>query len=231
MTVKRSIGKVLYRLGSTLCAEGERLPPEVVNGKIYISGTGRAGTTLLVQILTEMGCDTGFAGLSLSEASANSIYFPSARAGFERDIFDKNGPQIVKCPFLCDQVDEVLASGIRIGHVIIPVREFASASKSRKLVQLETTGEVDGPSVAGGLWDTNRADDQEVILRSKLANLVEACVRNHIPMTFLSFPRFARDPDYLLDNLRFLLPLVTRAEFRRAFYNVTRMALIHEFRS
>ena len=79
-------------------------------GRLYISGTGRAGTTFLMQLFTELGLDTGF-----KRVSDNKSYFPTARAGLEQDLFDRKGPRIVKSPFLCDHVDDVLAAGFKIG--------------------------------------------------------------------------------------------------------------------
>ena len=98
-------------------------------GRIYISGTGRAGTTFLVQLLSHLGLDTG-----LRSEDQSRRYSPIARAGLEVDIFDPAGPTIVESPFLCDQVDEVVASGIRIAHVVIPVRDFSAAAASRRFV-------------------------------------------------------------------------------------------------
>ncbi|MCC6942011.1 MAG: hypothetical protein IT551_10450 [Novosphingobium sp.] len=230
--IKRSIGKILRRNGSALSAIGRKLRPKTLpTGRIYISGTGRAGTTFLVQLLTELGLDTGFDGSEIEGAEATPVYFKSARAGFEWDIFDKNGPQIIKSPYLCDNVDAVVASGISINNIIIPVRDFAAAAKSRAFVQLETTGQSDGDPIAGGLWGVKTASDQEAELRAKLANLVEACVRNDIPMTFLSFPRFAKDPLYLFERLVVLFPTLRSEDYLRCFHAVAKAELIHDFKS
>jgi hypothetical protein len=56
---------------------------------VIISGTGRAGTTFLVQLLTELGLDTGF-------PDAHSQIFPNCNAGMEYDIRDPKAPYIVK---------------------------------------------------------------------------------------------------------------------------------------
>jgi hypothetical protein len=190
-------------------------------GKIYVSGTGRAGTTFLVQLLTRLGQDTGF-----KSGKATRAYFPIARAGLEKDIFDKRGPRIIKSPFLCDRVDDVLAAGIKIDHVVIPVRNFTDAAESRRYVQMKTTGTRDGTAVAGGLWDTEKADLQEHVLGLKFARLIEALVRNEINMTFLSFPRLTRDPDYLYEQIRFMLPGIERDKFADAFAMEVRPELV-----
>ena len=158
-----------------------------------------------MQLFTELGLDTGF-----KRVSDNKSYFPTARAGLEQDLFDRKGPRIVKSPFLCDHVDDVLAAGFKIGHVIIPVRNFEQAAASRRHVQMETTGSPDGDAVAGGLWGTNRANKQADVISRKFCRLVEALVRNDIPMTFLSFPRLALDADYLFGKVSFAMPGVSR---------------------
>jgi hypothetical protein len=195
-------------------------------GRTYISGTGRAGTTFLISLLTEIGLDTGF-----SSAEGYGSYYETARAGLEKDIFDRDGPAIIKSPYLCDHLDEIIALGMSVSHIIIPVRNFQDAAKSREFVQKETTGWRSGRSVAGGLWGTTKSADQTVVLREKFTNLIEAAVRNEIPMTFLSFPRLATDCDYLYERLAFLFGDVTRDAFTAAFDKISRPDLIHDFSS
>ncbi|AZO09177.1 hypothetical protein EJ074_08670 [Mesorhizobium sp. M3A.F.Ca.ET.080.04.2.1] len=185
--------------------------------RIFISGTGRAGTTYLVQLLTKLGLDTG--------TWTDDEYFPNARAGLERHIFDLNAPQIVKSPFLCEQVDAVLAAGVAIDHVIIPIRRLEDAAASRILVQQATPGK----NVKGGLWDTEVPEAQIEVLRRKLTSLIEALVRHDIPMTLLSFPRSATDAPYLYRKLSPLIPNMEESFFNRVFAEVARPNLIHDF--
>src|SRR4051812_2282217 len=85
--------------------------------KIVITGTGRAGTTLLVQILTDLGFDTGFK----LDARINE----DARAGLERDILHPNAPRIVKDPGLSRRLRGYLAEGtVAVEHVIVPMRDL-----------------------------------------------------------------------------------------------------------
>src|SRR5205807_1420934 len=100
---------------------------------VIVSGTGRAGTTFLIQLFTHLGLDTGF---DVHDLEVD----PRARAGLERDIRDTNAPYIVKSPFYCDVIDEMLASSVRIAHAIVPVRQFDAAAASRAYVQRLTTG-------------------------------------------------------------------------------------------
>lgn len=182
----------------------------------------------MVQLLTDLGLDTGYCGEVDCLSDGKPFYFSDARAGFERDPFEPTNPFIVKSPFLCDQLDQVIDSGIKIAHLIVPVRNIAQAAASRRHVQ-DSTGFNNGPAVAGGLWDTEDGQAQEAILAIKLARLIEAAARHDIPMTFLAFPRFANDPDYAYKNLRFLFPFIGIKQFQRVFAARVNSELIHHF--
>jgi hypothetical protein len=204
---------------------------------IVISGTGRAGTTFLIQLLTHLGLDTGFDSNTMEvlptarDARIGPMdLFPIARAGLEMDIRAANAPHIVKTPFLCDLAEEVLASSVRIEHAIIPIRRFEAAAASRAHVQKLTTGSADRTRKApGGLWDTDKADNQVGVLRLKFTKLIEVLVRHDIPMTFLWYPRLVRDPDYLYSKLNFLLGDIDLASFRMVFNRIVRPEWIHQF--
>ena len=58
-----------------------------------ISETCRAGTIFLVQLLTELGLDTGF--------PKGQVIDPNSRAGMELDIHDAHAPYIIKSLQLC----------------------------------------------------------------------------------------------------------------------------------
>ena len=195
----------------------------MIRSHIVISGTGRAGTTFLVQLLTHLGLNTGF------DTDKMEVH-PIARAGLELDIRDENAPYIVKSPSLCDSLEDVLASSVRIEHAIIPVREFEAAAASRAHVQKLTTGNADGKDeVNGGLWGTDEAYNQVSVLRFKFTKLIEVLVRHDIPMTFLAYPQFFNDPDYLYEKLTFLLGNIDLASFRTAFDRIVRPEWIHQF--
>ena len=190
------------------------------SGRICISGTGRAGTTFLVELFTALGFDTG---------ADRAEYYPMARAGLEFSIFSSRAPRVLKSPLLCDQVDAALEAGVIIDHVIIPIRRFDHAAASRIHVQKISTGQSDGRSVAGGLWATETASEQEAVLRSKLASLIEALVRNDIPMTLLAFPRSATDASYAYGKLAPLMPDITPEVFHAAFEQTAKPELIGNF--
>jgi hypothetical protein len=187
---------------------------------LIISGPGRAGTTFLVQLLTELGLDTGFAH-PVSGIHAN------CNAGMEWDIRQKDAPYVVKSPALCEYLDDVLeTSDVVIDHAIIPVRDLYSAAESRRDVSRRGSRRVGLP---GGLWLTKNPRSQESVLARQLHQLVHALVKHDVPTIWLHFPRLVKDPDYLYTKLKPVLPAADLESFKRAFEAVSRPELVHDF--
>lgn len=202
--------------------------PADQRGRLYISGTGRAGTTFLVELFGALGMETGYEQ-DAKLTHEGRRYFSKARAGLEWDIFDPEAPKIVKSPYLCDHVDDVISRGLVIEHVIIPIREIRSAAESRRAVQL-IAGHGDSQSaVAGGLWDSVSPEHQETVLQAKFFRLIESLVRHDIPITFLNFPRFATDESYCYRKLKPFLNASSRRRFSEAFRRTSQPKLITRF--
>jgi hypothetical protein len=190
---------------------------------VIISGTGRAGTTALVQLLTDLGLDTGFTDLS-------SGLFEFASAGMSLDIRRPDAPYIIKSPWLCDYLDEVLQGGdVIIDHAIVPVRDLYSAAESRRVVTEKADRSIYPDSVPGGLWHTEDPARQEAVLAGQLYKLVYAIAKHEIPLTLLYFPKFIYDPEYLYKQILFVLKDVDYDSFLRAFQRVMRPELVHNF--
>jgi hypothetical protein len=212
---------ILRRLAVQLKLTQVRVNPV---GKVYISGTGRAGTTMLIQLLTELGLDTGF-----KDADPTKHYFELARAGYEWDLSDIGGPRFQKSPYLCDRLDEIVSRGVKIDYLIVPVRDTADAAQSRIKVQIATSGHADGEEVAGGLWSTTQAAQQESILNAKLSSLIEVAVRYDISLIFLAYPRHVLDAEYAYEKLAPVLGEIGLTTFKAAFRKVSKPELISKF--
>jgi hypothetical protein len=192
----------------------------VTRRHIIITGTGRAGTTLLVQLLTVLGLDTGF-----SDVTADVD--PNCNAGMEWDLRNPNAPYIVKSPWMCDYLDDLLDQGeVTIDHAIIPVRDLYQAAESRREVTRRNAA-VDAP---GGLWHTNSPDEQEMILLEQLYKIIHTIAKRDIPLTLLHFPRLINDPEYLFRKLKFLFETIDYSLFVSQFQTVVRPELAHDFR-
>lgn len=188
---------------------------------VIISGTGRAGTTFLVQLLTELGLNTGF--------PKNKKIDPDSRAGMELDIRDVNAPYIIKSPWLCDYLDDVLQGGeIVIDYAIIPMRDLYSAAQSRRYVN--NIANLDpGGDTPGGLWHTTNPKDQETILTGQLYKLIYALAKHDVPVNLLLFPKLVNDPDYLYKKIKFLLGDLAYDSFQETYQMISRPEWIHDF--
>jgi hypothetical protein len=196
--------------------------------KVIITGTGRAGTTLLVQLLTELGLDTGF-------ASSDQSVDPKARAGMEWGLANPEAPYVVKNPGLCLTLEKHLQSGrVVVDHAFVPIRDLKQAAASRIAVSA-AAGEPDSNGcrlpggVPGGLWRTSRPERQADVLAQLLCRLIRVLTVYDIPHTFLDFPRFSRDADYLYRKLTPLLSGIGVQRFRQVYRRVARPQLVHRF--
>lgn len=85
-----------------------------------ITGTGRAGTTFLVELLTLLGLDTGFNPRELA-ARKSAV----AQAGLELDVRRSGTPYVVKSPAFCDHAEQVYARrDIVIDRGFVPMRSL-----------------------------------------------------------------------------------------------------------
>jgi hypothetical protein len=193
---------------------------------VIISGTGRTGTSFLVQLLTRLGLDTGFDPLRLE-------LDPRADAGLESDILADDAPYVVKSPWLSLSLPRALDEGrVGIDHAFIPMRPFAEAAASRERVQrlAEAAGEAEAPGgVPGGLWLVRRPDAQSDMLRRQFSSLMECLARHDVPITLLWFPRLVQDGAYLFDKLQPVLAGVSAEAFQSAFSATARPELAHVF--
>jgi hypothetical protein len=187
---------------------------------IVISGTGRAGTTFLVQLLTELGLETGF--------PKGQVIDTKSRGGLELDIRDPQAPYVIKSPWLCDYLDEVLQGGeILVDHAFIPVRDLYEAAQSRR--HAASTAPSNPASVPGGLWHTDKPEEQERILTEQLYKLIYALAKHDVPVSLLLFPRLVNDPEYLFKKIRFLLGDVEYDTFKEVFQTLSRPEFVHNF--
>jgi hypothetical protein len=190
-----------------------------------ISGTGRAGTTFLVKLLTRLGLDTGY---RLDELETWS----NCSAGLERDLRDDNAPYIVKSPWICDYIEEVAANRtVAIDFAIIPMRVLEAAAESRRHVERETK-ELPPNCVTppGGLWHTTDPSQQESVLAHQFHKLFVGLAKTEATIILLHYPRLTRDPLYLYHKLQPMLgPGISVSAFRDVFAQTADTSLVHRF--
>lgn len=206
---------------------------------IVITGTGRAGTTFLMELLTHLGLDTGF-----DEAQLKRYKDPIGRAGLEYNIgLLDNCPYIVKHPSFCDYADEIIArDDIVIEHIFIPIRDLYAAAESRRLVAKNNIQEASfldkikfllGKSKAftGGLLKTNslRSNSQEAVLLKMIYKLMLAVSNSSIDITLINYPRSTQDAAYLFDKLQPVFKELDFTEFVKVFNKTVQPELVHSF--
>jgi hypothetical protein len=160
-------------------------------GKIIITGTGRAGTSFLVVILTRLGLDTGYKPY-IEDFNEN------IRAGCEYKIFSNNSqqqkklleehPTILKHPKFSQKLEGLLKKNlIKVDHVIVPVRNIKQAAESR--------------IKANRRWKMKGLDSQEQVLTWALGKITETALEYNLPITYIKYPKLIQDPEYCFNKL------------------------------
>ncbi|WP_218511458.1 hypothetical protein [Variovorax sp. dw_308] len=177
---------------------------------LIIGGTGRAGTTFLVQYLDGCGLDTHIS----HHADHRAHYDENANAGLEDvPLGDADAPYVLKSPWLYEYVERLLArDDIAVDAVILPMRGIVEAATSRTLNELRARAALDGLPQDCLLWETWGTTpggtvfslnpiDQARLLALGFHELLHKLVQKDIPVVMLDFPRFIEDPAYLCAKL------------------------------
>ena len=200
---------------------------------VVITGTGRSGTSLLVELLTHLGLYTGFTVDSLEKCKSKL-----SRAGLEHDIRETGAPYIIKSPWFCDYVNDILSrDDIVIEHVFIPMRDLKAAAESRRVVTEQAVERMSflkrfqfrlfPDHIDGGLT-TSEQQQEEKLLR-QVYELILALSHTTVPITLMRYPQIASDPLYLFQKLRPILAEITFSEFEPAFRKVVQKDLVHSY--
>jgi len=196
-------------------------------GKIVITGTGRAGTTFLVRLLTELGFSTGY-------ASMWDGYRRDVRAGMEVHLDPASAtaedvaaaPTVVKDPRLCHWLGRLVGSGrMAVRLVVVPVRPLAEAAESRRRTGLWwLPGDMvpDGTAPGEAPPPCASVQRQRMRLAEALGELVSTIHEYDLPHAFLRFPRLVDDGAYCYDRLRPILSEYTPRAFLAVHERVAR---------
>lgn len=219
-------------------------------GHILIGGTGRNGTTLLVQIFTYLDFETGFSKDEVLQRT-DSI----SNAGLEYDLNSKKLPHVAKSPWFSDQIADALEKGLQVEAAIIPLRTLSEAAESRRRVYQEAKRlgkdpikhpgtilwTMAGPNEEAGVLDlgTRRfrlpawagPSEEEGILARQFYKFLYPLIAYEIPLFFLVFPRFAEDPVYFYEKLKPIFDKygVKRSNVFEVYGQIVNLNLIHNF--
>lgn len=199
-------------------------------GHILISGTGRAGTTMLVQYFTALGFDTGWE-LEDTLARVDDV----SNAGLEHSLNgERRLPLVAKAPRFAETLGPALEEGrIPVRACIVPMRDLYSAAESRREVsrRAEEAGRDLDRQRGALLPGTSNPKAQERRLAVQFYKLVHTLVLHDVSTYFLRFPDFARGEQDLHAALEPLLTSygVDAAESSAALGRVAQPDLIHTF--
>ena len=171
-----------------------------------ITGTGRAGTSFLIALLTRLGLPTGYGETDVRTAAARRSH-----AGLERSIRmcrdernrsvavdAANGSvRVVKSPwYAAPELRPHWLTATNIRRVVVPLRELKQVARSR---ERHAHGN-------GGFWrGAENADAQQRKDAELLAGLFYDLEMADKATTTLAFPRSARDEAYCRAKLGWLL--------------------------
>lgn len=192
---------------------------------VVITGTGRSGTSFIMELLTNLGLDTGF-------DVGNIKKHEYANAGMEIDLLQSIcPPYVVKDPVFSDYVTTVIdRRDIQLDHVFVVLRDLEAAVESRVDVERRTnkSGYREG-QVPGGFSMASNAVEQKEILLLRLFNLSLELARTDCRITFISYPLLVDRSDYLYDKLEPILEGVSAERFSATFNRLVDKSKVHKF--
>ncbi|MBU1071307.1 hypothetical protein KKG65_02740 [Patescibacteria group bacterium] len=178
-------------------------------GKIIITGTGRAGTSFLVVLLTRLGLDTGYKPYI-------EDFNEKIRAGCEYKLFStypqrqqkllKNTPRILKHPKFSHKLAGLIKNNmIKVDHIIVPVRNIKDAAKSRIKAKRR--------------WKIKGLGSQEQVLAWALGKITETACQYNIPITYIKYPKLVQDPEYCFNKLSTIFKL-NKKKFTKVYHEL-----------
>lgn len=199
---------------------------------LLITGTGRAGTTFLVKLLTHLGFDTGFTSdyMPQKEYKRSGPVYENTRGGLEHHGLGGNLPYIIKNPKLMWQLPELLKNNsVVIDHVIIPIRNIQAASESRRVNVRNVSDIVDPRLIPGGLEGVTDPQKQEEFFLEKFYEFFHFISTYNIPVTLLQYPRLVSDRDYLYHKLSRVFKGLNKDDFDRSFKETVEPSLVNKY--
>jgi hypothetical protein len=167
-----------------------------------IAGTGRAGTSFLVEFLSSCGLETGL---------GTSSWYARARAGHEHRLDTPTElPYVVKDPALFTYCSTLDMRQLAIDALVIPIRDLDQAARSRvHQERLALVGERRSSDheaqlagiTPGGILYSLDVVDQARILAVGFHKLLHWATINELPLYLLEFPRLVEDRDYTIHKL------------------------------
>lgn len=178
--------------------------------QIFVSGTGRCGTTFLMIIFTLLNMDTGF------KDSLEENIFNNCNSGLERS--HKENFKYLKNPVFLEKIEEIVRE-CKIKYFIIPFRSLSESAKSREHIEYNTqTIEYEPGNIPGGFVNASNVNDQILNYNEWFMGYLEQMIIHDIPTIFIDFNRMVNDVHYLYLKLTPVFDgKITFTEFSNAY--------------
>lgn len=181
--------------------------------KLYIGGTGRAGTTFLVLILQTLG--VGNNNPDWKYVSGSKLpHVTKGQSGAEvgEHTPEKDIPYLVKGPGYITKIDSIVEKH-HIDYFIIPIRNYDDAAKSRENI---------GGGKPGGLWSATNAIEQKDFYHEIIAEYLYKMTVYDVPTIFINFERMISDDKYLYEKIKPVLrESITYEDYKEVYDRAT----------
>jgi hypothetical protein len=172
--------------------------------KILIGGTGRAGTSVLMAILSYCGINTGY-----EKGAYMRVGKSKAEAGLEDCDY---AALVIKQPKELSENIPQFDEAFNIRHFIIPFRNIDEATYSRT-----NRGEAEGGLTPNQLGVICQPTEQKDILLWRLGKMFNDLTEHNVPYTVIHFPRFVNDKSYLYEKLKPIFPELDLKELEECY--------------
>ena len=221
--------------------------------KTVIAGTGRCGTTCLIQLLTNANLDTGFRvggagnwrtnvpGIVVQTDPKDGRILKMDRDHLNpRPVFSGKvnaGCETLICPedtyeFVSTKIPEVIKDPrlAWVGHELIDagilkIRHMIVCIRELEHVAKSKTRGMDGHDT--GKWYQHSFQKTYDISAWQLGVCVAEMTVRQVPMTFLEFPRFVQDVNYFLLKMLEVFPDTPPKVLHEAWNQTADVNLVH----
>lgn len=181
--------------------------------KIVITGTGRCGTSFLMQFFTYLGLKTGYTVDECDQHLARSNCNGGIEHSIGTELFENS--HIVKNPIWLYE-PELL--DFDIDFIIVPVRKIEHVAESRNNI---------GDDMYGGFWKGAKNSKEQIEIDSKaFYNFINYTVKKDLKVIFLDFPRIIHDSEYLYNKIGDKLGVYLRP-WSESFNEIARPEKVH----
>lgn len=183
-----------------------------------ITGTGRAGTTFMVELFTFLKMPTGF-----NNKDTDQTQKTRAKAGLERGNWSP-GIEIIKTPYAILRTNIMnFIKNKKLKWIVVPLRKGEDVAKSRDAM---------GHGQNGGYWaGAKNKHEMKIINDDLLSNLFYLCAEHNIEIITVAFPRDVNDADYMYTRLEpiFKHYRINKDSFVNAHKIIANPSFVHSF--